>query len=130
MGGSGLVAINSHPVNAQESSTCFMTTQTGRTVDLSTICGQNYSEKLSRQENQEKQSLLAMWRGMLLSLDGKWQQAEQEFRQAIVFNLNYPDAYYNLGNVLVQRGRLEEAIRAYRRAIELQPQGGILSASA
>ena len=32
-----------------------------------------------------------------------------------------PGRYNNLGNALVERGRLEQAIDAYRRSIELDP---------
>ena len=34
---------------------------------------------------------------------------------------NYPEAHYNLANVLASQGRLEEAIEHLRRAVQINP---------
>ena len=48
-------------------------------------------------------------------------EAEACYRQALVVKPAYPEACYNLGNVLRALGRLAEAEAAYRRAAELRP---------
>ena len=37
------------------------------------------------------------------------------------WRLDYTEAHYNLGNVLKEQGKLEDAAACYRRALELQP---------
>ena len=35
---------------------------------------------------------------------------------------DYPDAYFNLGSVLFQQGRLDEAVAEWRKALAIRPQ--------
>ena len=46
---------------------------------------------------------------------------DQEHPQAIEVNRTGVDAYNNLGNALVGRGKLKEAVQAYHRALEANP---------
>ena len=43
-------------------------------------------------------------------------------RQAILLNPNFPEAYVNLGVSLQSKGKIDEAIATYRKAIELRPE--------
>src|SRR3954466_7607990 len=52
---------------------------------------------------------------------GELELAEMRLRQAIQANGKVPLFHSKLGNVLQDRGALDEAIRAYRRAIRLKP---------
>ena len=48
-------------------------------------------------------------------------QAERFYRKAIEVDPRYALAYFDLGNVLDETGRLQDAIRAYQAAISLAP---------
>ncbi len=59
--------------------------------------------------------------GIVLSEQGKTDQAIDQYRQAITLRSDYPEAQYNLGRLLVQQGRLDEAIEHYEKAVEINP---------
>ncbi len=46
-------------------------------------------------------------------------QAIQEFQQAAALDPEYAPAYFNLGNVFMQLGRISEARQAFEKALEL-----------
>lgn len=48
-------------------------------------------------------------------------RAMDDFRQALMLDIDYRDAYNNLGLVLSDEGEFEEAIRCFNRAIDLDP---------
>jgi Flp pilus assembly protein TadD len=43
------------------------------------------------------------------------------YERAIDINPNYADAHNNLGNALMQTGRMEEALANFKRALEIKP---------
>ncbi len=47
--------------------------------------------------------------------------AIEELREALRSNPNYPEAHYNLGGLLVDRGQTEEAVVHYKEALRLKP---------
>ena len=47
--------------------------------------------------------------------------AAERFRQSVELESDYADAWNNLGNVLGQLGRYDEAVEAYRCAVSLEP---------
>ena len=51
----------------------------------------------------------------------EYDQAERCFLKATEIQPKFADAWYNLGLLAYERGRLEESVRNYRRAIELDP---------
>jgi tetratricopeptide (TPR) repeat protein len=54
---------------------------------------------------------------------GKLAEAEQCFRAALLCKEGcFDEAYFNLGSVLVARGRYEEAVECYQKAIEIDPK--------
>lgn len=55
--------------------------------------------------------------GHILTLQGKFSQAEEEFRAAIEIDGNYSEAHTYLGQVLGQQGRWGEAIASFRLAL-------------
>lgn len=57
-----------------------------------------------------------LWRGVALYRNGDYEQAVAEFGV-----VDLPLAHYNRGNALVRLGRAGEALAAYGRAIELDP---------
>ena len=60
--------------------------------------------------------------GMLeFYFEWNWPAAEREFRRAIALNPNDQHAHHMQANYLVAMGRIEEAIAARRRALELDP---------
>jgi tetratricopeptide (TPR) repeat protein len=63
-------------------------------------------------------------RGVSLVVDGKFSEAEHWLRDAIRLDANMPEAHYNLGVVLRNTGRYDEAIVEYRRAMQLFQQYG------
>jgi tetratricopeptide (TPR) repeat protein len=48
-----------------------------------------------------------------------WENAKQQFRQAITLKQNYGNAYYNLGHVLQEQGDLEGALAQYQTVKQL-----------
>ena len=59
--------------------------------------------------------------GLIAFQRGQYDLAEQRIIKAIAINPTTPAFHCNLGQVYRKQGRLEDAIRCYRRAIELQP---------
>lgn len=53
--------------------------------------------------------------------DWQWEAAEGRFRRAIALNPNYPFAYFQLGWLLTLYDRLDEAIAAGSKTLELDP---------
>ena len=74
--------------------------------------------KLIRQDPAAAAKILEnpMWRGTALYRSKAYEQAAQAFSEA-----QGADADYNRGNALVQAGKLKEAIKAYDRALEQNP---------
>jgi len=55
----------------------------------------------------------------------EWQQVENSFNEYEDFLLAYPDtwsAHYNLGNYLQKRGRHQDAVESYEKAIKLEEE--------
>ncbi len=52
---------------------------------------------------------------------GRLQAAEQICRQILAVEPDQPEAHNNLGNVLQDQGKLDEAITCFRRTLELKP---------
>jgi tetratricopeptide (TPR) repeat protein len=48
-------------------------------------------------------------------------KAEQHYRRAIEVDARYALAYFDLGNVLDETGRVQEAIQTYQAALHLAP---------
>ncbi len=61
-------------------------------------------------------------RGSLLFKEGRHDEAEAEFRQAIAANPWNATAHANIGVVMLRRDRLEDAIRWFEKALEIDPQ--------
>jgi serine/threonine protein kinase/Tfp pilus assembly protein PilF len=59
--------------------------------------------------------------GGALRLQGKFREAEAEYRKALHLRPNLPEAAYNLALTLHNQGKLAEAEAAYREALRLQP---------
>ncbi len=52
---------------------------------------------------------------------GQYEQAVTSFKQAIVYDPNYIDAYYNLGSILEYLGNNEDALTAFKQIILRKP---------
>jgi Flp pilus assembly protein TadD len=59
--------------------------------------------------------------GVALTARGQFDEAIENFREAIQLNPNYYEALYNLGVALAAKGRPDEAIENYRKAIQINP---------
>jgi len=59
-------------------------------------------------------------RGFVLSLGKKYDEAEQEFKQAIQLNSNCYDAYYYYGRSCFARGQIQESAHLFRKASEVR----------
>jgi tetratricopeptide (TPR) repeat protein len=53
---------------------------------------------------------------------GNLDEAVAAFKEVVVIDPAYADAYFALANTYNKQGRLDEAIAAIQRAIELNPQ--------
>lgn len=56
--------------------------------------------------------------GVSLVVEGKFAQAEKPLREALRIDPTLPEAHYNLGVVLRNEGRYDEAIAEYHRALD------------
>jgi tetratricopeptide (TPR) repeat protein len=59
--------------------------------------------------------------GMILMEDGKWQEAEQNFRAAIAMSDCLPQPWGNIGLSLIMQKRYDEAEAALQRALAIDP---------
>ena len=59
--------------------------------------------------------------GIVLSEQGKTDQAIDHYRRAVTLRPDYAEAHYNLGRLLVEQGRLDDAIAHYEEAVEINP---------
>jgi len=59
--------------------------------------------------------------GIVLAARGRFDEAIENYRQAIQINPNLADALNNLGTALVAERRFDEAIENYRQAIQIDP---------
>ena len=59
--------------------------------------------------------------GVQLRAAGQYQEAEQAYRQALALDPQYGSAWFNLGNLLAQLDRPNEAIFSYQQTIRLEP---------
>ncbi|MEW5821362.1 MAG: tetratricopeptide repeat protein [Cyanobacteriota bacterium] len=53
-----------------------------------------------------------------------YQKAIDEYKTALNFAPNYPEAHNNLGKIYQEQGRLEEAQQEYQKAVDLDPRYG------
>lgn len=69
--------------------------------------------------NQPKSDDYSSWnnKGNELYKSGRYQEALEAYRKAIVLKPDYHSAFYNMGNVLYKLGRHEEALEYYNKAI-------------
>jgi protein O-mannosyl-transferase len=59
--------------------------------------------------------------GIVLSEQGKADQAIAHYQRAIALRPDYAEAHYNLGRLLAEQGQLDEAIGHYKKAAALNP---------
>ena len=62
-------------------------------------------------------------RGVALRALGRPGEAEAAYRQALAGDPSLLEAWYNLGNLLLEQDRVAEAADAFGRAVELEPDG-------
>ncbi|XP_070556882.1 protein O-mannosyl-transferase TMTC2-like [Ptychodera flava] len=60
--------------------------------------------------------------GNVLKVQGKMEEAEMAYRNALKHRSNMADAHYNLGILLQESDRNEEAIETYQNAIRYRPK--------
>lgn len=63
--------------------------------------------------------------GNVLYEMGKFEAAAVNYKKAIELNEQYSDAYNGLGNTFITLQRREEAIKAYKSAIESDPSNSL-----
>jgi tetratricopeptide (TPR) repeat protein len=59
--------------------------------------------------------------GVVLSTQGRLQEAIGQYERALQLNPDYGEAHGKLGNVLLREGKLQEAISHYEQALRINP---------
>jgi protein O-mannosyl-transferase len=59
--------------------------------------------------------------GIVLTEQGKTEDAVDHYRRAVALRSNYAEAHYNLGRLLVEEGQFDEAIAHYEKAAAINP---------
>lgn len=70
---------------------------------------------------QAKLARLLNERGVELAAQRHFQKAAEHFRETLNITPDNPEALCNLANVLVELGRIDDAVTAYQQAIDLSP---------
>ncbi len=65
-------------------------------------------------------------KGRLLEQQRNLSGAERAYRKAIKINRDFVEAYNNLGNVLLDLGRVKEAANSFRKALSFNPDNSML----
>ena len=60
--------------------------------------------------------------GNILNAQKRHAEAEAAYRQALLYRSNMADVHYNLGILLQELARKEEAIESYQKAITCRPK--------
>jgi len=63
--------------------------------------------------------------GLVEKRMGKFEEAEQNYRQWAQLEPNSPEVFNNLGNVYLASNRLSQAVEAYQKAIQLGPSKAV-----
>ncbi len=78
--------------------------------------------KMAIEENKEKVALLHLFLGETYAGQKKYADAIREFRKATVIDPYFAPAYVELGDLLAKDGQARAALRAWRRAVALDPK--------
>lgn len=94
--------------------------------DLWKTADQQAAEKFSQGDTQSAAQQFddPLWKGVAHYKSGDYESALQAFSA-----VDSPEANYNRGNALAQLGQLDEAIAAYERVLEQQPDNGDAAAN-
>ncbi len=87
--------------------------------DSGSIKSVNKMLKLSRRKKWEYIESYKLWR---LITDNEISLAEESFKKAIILNEKNSHAYYELGRVYINRGKIPEAEEAFKKARDLNPR--------
>ena len=69
------------------------------------------------------------WRARVLTWSGQLAEAEKEYLEIMKVSRNDPDNWLGLSSVYSRQGKVEDALRALDRAVELDPQRADLHAA-
>jgi tetratricopeptide (TPR) repeat protein len=69
------------------------------------------------------------WRARVLTWSGQLAEAEKEYLEIVKVSRTDPDNWMGLGNVYLREGKVEDALRALDRAVELDPKRADLRAA-
>lgn len=67
--------------------------------------------------------------GAIYQNQGRWHDAEGQYRQALELEKRYPEGWFHLVSLLVQQNRIEEALKMNQEAVRWNPQEGILQSN-
>ncbi|MGE4468557.1 MAG: tetratricopeptide repeat protein [Desulfovibrio sp.] len=60
--------------------------------------------------------------GIALKLQGKWEEAIENYRKALKIAPDDEGLYYNIGVAYFEGGRLQEAVNSFARALKINPE--------
>ena len=84
-----------------------------------------YDRGLSVVEENAERGRLLVGKGVALRALGQDVEAERAYRRALEANDHDVNAWFNLGNVLRDTGRPQQALTAFRRVVEFEPDGSL-----
>ncbi len=87
---------------------------------------------MNNEHLKDKKSINAVkWynKGITYEQSGKLVRAAESYRQAIKYNLDFVEAYTNLGNALDGLGKIDAALEAHNTANRLRPNNALILAN-
>lgn len=96
-------------------------------ASIASLCCATITSSAARAENVRLRDVQspALQAGLRAATEGRWADAERLFQVVLAEEPNLGSVWSNLGNVHLEQGRLELALRDYTRAVELAPKAPV-----
>ena len=88
--------------------------------------GEKALEYVSKQLEINPSEYHYIYRGLIYDRCEEMEKAKEDYEKALEINPNSKHAYYNMGHLYQKRGKFNEAIKYYKKSIEVSDDGFVL----